>query len=355
VQGLRWSANAATLADNINRRQGQGSVIDYLGLEEELFITEPTRPHLSSLYYMSRLLIRNPRHYYRYSATNFSRGADARECLMSTVEIATMPQPTPDTLLQELRQRRQELSCAVGDAYLVPVGHLFDLESPTNTGGLHLHLSVPEAQRERVYANLAYFLPLLILLSASSPYAGGRYFGPSYRVAHSFAIGPLREEPTYRFQDLIFARRLGTIEIRALDPVWDLERLHWLLRCVEAIAALPDAFPLDRERYAELREQAAREGYTPALRRLYRELRPWVALPERLLQHTASDEMAEWVAREGIEATYAALDHAYRFGTLCRVAPRPLKPSLWRGIAGFASYYLLRLPYIAYKAWREWH
>jgi hypothetical protein len=37
------------------------------------------------------------------------------------------------------------------------------------------------------------------------------------------------------------------------------------------------------------------------------------------------------------------------------VAPRPMKPSLWRGIAGFASYYLLRLPYIAYKAWREWH
>jgi len=41
--------------------------------------------------------------------------------------------------------------------------------------------------------------------------------------------------------------------------------------------------------------------------------------------------------------------------TSISVAPRPMKPSLWRGIAGFASYYLLRLPYIAYKAWREWH
>ncbi len=333
----------------------QGGVIYSWGLEEELFITEPTRPHLSSLYYMSRLLMRNPRHYYRYSATNFSRGTDARTCLMSTIEIATAPQPTPDALLSELHLRRRELAHAVEQAYLVPVGHLFDLESPTNTGGLHIHLSVPEAQRERVYANLAYFLPLLILLSASSPYASGRYFGQSYRVAHSFAIGALQEDPTYRFQDLIFARRLGTIEIRALDPVWDRERLRWLLLCIQAIAHLPDVYPLDRARYAELREQAARQGYTPALQGLYRELRPWIALPERLLQRTASDEIAEWVAHEGIEATYATLDHAYRFGEWRRVTPRAMKPSLWRGVAGFAGYYLLRLPYIAYKAWREWH
>ncbi|MEN3001080.1 MAG: glutamate-cysteine ligase family protein [Armatimonadota bacterium] len=333
----------------------QGSVIYSLGLEEELFLTEPTRPHLSSLYYMSRLLLYNPYHYYRYSATNFARGADARECLMSAVEIATAPQPTPSDLLRELHQRRLELARAVNTAYIVPVGHLFDIESPTNTGGLHIHLSVPDSERERVYANLAYFLPLLILLSASSPYAGGRYFGQSYRVAHSFAIGPLQEDPTYRFQDLIFARRLGTIEIRALDPIWDWERLRWLLLCVEVIANLPVAYPLERERYAWLREQAAREGYTPALQQLYRELRPWIALPERLLQHTASDEIAEWVEWVGIEATYAALDHAYRFGELRRVALRPMKPSLWRGMVGFAGYYLLRLPYIAYKAWREWH
>lgn len=354
MQELRWSASAERLA-YLSRSQVHGGVIYSMGLEEELFITEPTRPHLSSLYYMSRLLLRNPRHYYRYSATNFARGVDARECLMSTVEIATTPQPTPDALLLELRQRRLELASAVDSAYLVPVGHLFDVESPTNTGGLHIHLAVPDGQRERIYANLAYFLPLLILLSASSPYAGGRYFGQSYRVAHSFAIGPLREDPTYRFQDLIFARRLGTIEIRAFDPIWDRERLRWLLLCVQAIANLPDSYPLDLERYAVLREQAAHEGYTPALQRLYRELRPWIVLPEQLLQRTASDEIAEWVAREGIEATYAALDHAYRTGELRRVSLRPMKPSLWRGVMGFAGYYLLRLPYIAYKAWREWH
>jgi gamma-glutamyl:cysteine ligase YbdK (ATP-grasp superfamily) len=349
VQELRSNIDMLT-----DRNRVQGSGVYALGLEEELFITEPTRPHLSALYYMSRLLLRNPRHYYRYSATNFARGEDARECLMSTVEIATAPQPNLGMLMQELRLRRAELTEAVGDAYLVPVGHLFDLEAPTNTGGLHVHLSVPDERREVVYANLAHFLPLLILLSASSPFAGGRYFGQSYRVAHSFAIGALREDPTYRFQDLIVARRLGTIEIRAFDPVWDLQRLGWLLRCIETIAQLPDSRPLDREWYAELREQAAREGYTPGLRRLYSELRMHVALPERLLLRTASDEIAEWAAREGIEATYAALDYAYRHHELRRVEPRPMKPSLWRGIAGFAGYYLLRLPYIAYKAWREW-
>jgi gamma-glutamyl:cysteine ligase YbdK (ATP-grasp superfamily) len=350
VQAIRFDIGART-----DRVQVQGRGVYALGLEEELFITEPTRPHLSALYYMSRLLLRNPRHYYCYSATNFARGEDARECLMSTVEIATTPQPNSAMLLQELRLRRAELARAVGNAYLVPVGHLFDLEAPTNTGGLHVHLSVPNERREQVYANLAYFLPLLILLSASSPFAGGRYFGQSYRVAHSFAIGPLREDLTYRFQDLIVARRLGTIEIRAFDPVWDLERLGWLLRGIEVIAQLPDSHPLDRERYAELREQAARAGYTPALRQLYRELRLHIDLPESLLLRTASDEMADWVARFGLEATYAALDYAYRYGELRQVKPRSLKPSLWRGIAGFAGYYLLRLPYIAYKAWREWH
>jgi gamma-glutamyl:cysteine ligase YbdK (ATP-grasp superfamily) len=55
-------------------------------------------------------------------------------------------------------------------------------------------VGVPAERRQTVYANLAYFLPLLILLSASSPYAGGRYFGQSYRVAASFAIGALRDD-----------------------------------------------------------------------------------------------------------------------------------------------------------------
>jgi hypothetical protein len=148
-----------------------------LGLEEEVFITTPTRPTLDALYALAKLLGRNPRYYYKHTASNFARGRDARQCLMSSVEIATRPHAAIDALLGELRTHRAALADAAGDAYLVPVGHLFDLDAPTNTAGLHIHIGAPAERRHIVYANLAHFLPLLILLSASSPYAGGRYFG----------------------------------------------------------------------------------------------------------------------------------------------------------------------------------
>ncbi|MFN3689726.1 MAG: hypothetical protein ACK4UU_02240 [Fimbriimonadales bacterium] len=324
------------------------------GLEEEVFITEPTRPALSALFVMTKLLWRNPRYYYKYSATNFARGKDARQCLMSSVEIATRPHSDIEALLRDLQARRADLAQAAGQAYLVPVGHLFDLESPTNTGGFHLHIGVAPERRETVYANLAYFLPLLLVLSASSPYAGGRYFGQSYRGAHSFAIGALRSDPYYRFQDLIISRRLGTIEIRVFDPIWDIARIRWLLGAVDAIVALPDARPLDRKRYAALREQAVCAGYTPEMRPLYAELRAFFELPEELLQRTVSDALAESMAQAGLLQTYARLNHAYRTGRWECVEPPSAKPSTGRAALGLAGYYLPKLPYVAYKAWREW-
>jgi gamma-glutamyl:cysteine ligase YbdK (ATP-grasp superfamily) len=406
-----------------------------LGLEEEVFITTPTRPTLDALYALAKLLGRNPRYYYKHTASNFARGRDARQCLMSSVEIATRPHAAIDALLGELRTHRAALADAAGDAYLVPVGHLFDLDAPTNTAGLHIHIGAPAERRHIVYANLAHFLPLLILLSASSPYAGGRYFGQSYRVASSFAIGALRDDPYYRFQDLILSRRLGTIEIRACDPIWDLERLRVLLEAVRAIAQLPTARPINRVRYAALRHQAACIGYTPDLQALHRELRAVYAIPEALLKTTIADELrgcvqafqpsppvspaygrvglwsaeaklppnAEadssalqrgslWSAEaklppdaeaalqhskrhplshrvgegqgvrdkktvfleDALLRTYARLNHAYRTGRWEPVEPHPVRPSAWRGALGLLGYYLLRLPYTAYKAWAEW-
>jgi hypothetical protein len=382
-----------------------------LGLEEEVFITTPTRPTLDALYALAKLLGRNPRYYYKHTASNFARGRDARQCLMSSVEIATRPHAAIDALLGELRTHRAALADAAGDAYLVPVGHLFDLDAPTNTAGLHIHIGAPAERRHIVYANLAHFLPLLILLSASSPYAGGRYFGQSYRVASSFAIGALRDDPYYRFQDLILSRRLGTIEIRACDPIWDLERLRVLLEAVQAIAQLPTARPINRVRYAALRHQAACVGYTPDLQALHRELRAVYEIPERLLRATISDMLhaciqpslplspspasgrgSLWRAEaklppdaeaalqhskrhplshrvgegqgvrdkktvfleDALLRTYARLNHAYRTGRWEPVEPHSVRPSAWRGALGLLGYYLPRLPYTAYKAWAEW-
>ena len=386
-----------------------------LGLEEEVFITAPTRPTLDALYALAKLLWRNPRYYYKHTASNFARGRDARQCLMSSVEIATHPHADIDALLEELRIHRAALADAAGDAYIVPVGHLFDLDAPTNTAGLHIHVGVPAERRQTVYANLAYFLPLLILLSASSPYAGGRSFGQSYRVASSFAIGALRDDPYYRFQDLILARRLGTIEIRACDPIWDLARLRVLLEAVQAIAQLPTARPIDRARYAALRHQAACVGYTPDLQALHHELSTVYAIPEALLKTTIADELRGcvqafqpsppvspaygrvglWsaeaklppnaeaalqhskrlpatplshavgeglgvrvkktdISQQALLHLYARLNHAYRTGRWEPVAPHAVRPSAWRGALGLLGYYLPRLPYTAYKAWAEW-
>lgn len=326
-----------------------------LGLEEEVFVTEPLRPSLASLYYLFKLLLKNPRHYYRHSASNFARGIDMKQGLMSSIEIATAPHPDPSALMDDLQQRRRDLIQAVGSAFIVPVGHLFELDAPTNTAGLHLHLEVAESHQQRAYQNLAYFLPLLILASASSPFRAGRYFGPSYRVACSFAIGPLREDPAYRFQDLILARRLKTVEIRALDPVWDLERLRHLVVAAQTIVSLPCLYPLDYARYAELRQQACEQGYTPDLQALYHEMREFVPMPEELLKRTASDELREWVETHGIEPAYRALDNAYRHGALEPVSARPVTGRIWKAVVGLAGYYGMRLPYTLWKAWREWH
>ena len=52
--------------------------------------------------------------------------------------------------------------------------------------------------------------------------------------------------------------------------------------------------------------------------------------------------------------TYARLNHAYRTGLWEPVEPHSVRPSAWRGALGLLGYYLLRLPYTAYKAWAEW-
>lgn len=323
-----------------------------LGLEEEVFITEPDRPSLQSLYYLARLLWRDPGFYYTHSASNFARGQDVAQGIMGGVEIATEPCEGPDALVAALEARRRELA-SVSDGLIVPVGHLFDPETPTNTCGLHVHVG-PLAEPLRAYANLVHFLPLLALLSANAPLAGGRPAGLSYRMLRSFAIGPLRPDWEYRFQDLIFSKRLGTLEVRVFDPFWDLERLRWLLRCLAAVCALEEDRPADLAAYNRLREEVARDGYTPRLRALYGELRAVVPVPEELFAEPPALETLRLWRAHGSVGAYAALDNAYRHGV---VRARPVGRSrvrLGRIVLGIAGYYLLKTPYALLKARQEW-
>lgn len=318
------------------------------GVEEEVFVTEPERPTLRSLYYLARLMARDPGYYYTHSAHNFARGADLKQGLMSGVEMSTRIHSDVEALADDLQARRKDLS-AVTSGLIVPMGHLINYDTPTNTCAIHVHIGGMKDKR-RVYNNLLHFLPVLPLSTMCSPMAGECYFGQSYRMAKSFAIGAIRDDWKIRFQDLILSRRLGTIELRVCDTCWDMERVRWLLRSIKHISELEEDLDPAVERYNSQREHISRHGLLDENAGLVEELRSLVGLPEEILAHTASDDIAQIYKSEGLLGTYSALDNGYRNGVL---EPRPVPPKprfhAVKGMVGFLGYFLPRLPYYAWK------
>jgi hypothetical protein len=327
-----------------------------LGIEEEVFVCEPERPSLASLDYLARLTWRDPKRHYARTASNFARGDDLPQGLMSCIEISTGVHQEVDGLLADLAERRALLGRAIGaDGLVVPLGHLLQYEAPTNTAALQVHVGAPD--RELAYDNLAYFLPLLALITADSPGAASKRFGQSFRWAKGFAIGPLLDDPTVRFQDLIVSKRLGTIEVRVLDPVWDMHRVRVLAEAVAAIASLtrrvaPDA-AATRERYNGLRERVATEGYVEELAPLHAELAELTELPEDLLTRTAADEVWEHFEAHGLVPTYSALDNGWRTGRFEAREVSPMRASRLRSVLGFAGYYVPKFPYVTWKYLNE--
>ena len=323
-----------------------------LGIEEEVFVCEPEVPNLGSLSYLARLMWSDPRRHYARTASNFARGADLPQGLMSCVEISTGVHDDPEELVDDLATRRGELGRAIGSRGLVvPLGHLLQNDAPTNVAALQFHVGTPD--RERAYRNLGYALPLLALLSADSPGACGKRTGQSYRMARGFAVGPLGDDPTARFQDLIVSKRLGTIEVRVLDPVWDLGRIRTLARAVRDIASLESDLPFDRAAYNALRDRVALQGWLPELEPVHERVSTVADIPRPLLTHTAADEVWELYEREGLVQTYSALDSAWRGGPFEPRAVPPMRASLLRSAAGLAGYYVPKFPYVTWKYLKE--
>jgi gamma-glutamyl:cysteine ligase YbdK (ATP-grasp superfamily) len=327
-----------------------------LGIEEEVFVCEPEAPSTASLLYLARLTWRDPRRHYARTASNFARGDDLPQGLMSCVEVSTGVHHEVDGLVADLVQRRRDLAKAVGsDGLVVPLGHLIQFEAPTNTAALQMHVGAPD--RAVAYDNLVHFLPLLAVLCADSPAAKGERFGQSYRMGNGFAIGPLLEDPTVRFQDLIVSKRLGTIEVRVLDPVWDLSRVRVMAGAVAAIAALTERVAADpgveRERYNSVRDRVAREGYIDVLRPLHCELSQICDLPESMLSRTAADDVWDHYDAHGLVPTYSALDNAWREGVFEAREVSPMRASRLRSLLGFAGYYVPKFPYVTWKYLKE--
>lgn len=322
-----------------------------LGLEEEVFVLFEGQPSTASLLDLARLLWRDPGRNVGGTASNFTRKLPG---LMSTVEISTGVHSDPDALLNEVFARRAELAAVARQGLIAPVGML-TRDDPYNTAGLHVHIGVSPGQRERAYRNIARFLPVLVLASASSPWKGLARYGQSYRLHASFALGPLREDPLYRFQDLIVTRRLGTLELRALDPVWERARLRAIVDAAWRLADLRRDLPFERDAYNRLREVYPRDGLTPEVRDLALELHDLTGFDPEWVERTEADRLAEVAERDGPASVWRSLDGAYRHGTFAPSLTPDKRPARWRGAAGLALYYAPKLPYIAYKGWREHH
>ncbi|MEO7453754.1 MAG: glutamate-cysteine ligase family protein, partial [Fimbriimonadales bacterium] len=317
-----------------------------LGVEEEVFVLEKGRltPTLQSLDYLRRLLWKNPKRYIQHSASNFAKGEERKECFMGSIEMATGVHEQIEHLLEDLMARRTEFAKAAHGGMIVPVGSLFTLDSPTNTASSHVHVGVPPTERNRVYENLAYFAPVLAVAAANAPWAAGKEFGLSYRMAQPGCLGPLREDREYRFQDLIISKRLGTIELRIFDPVPEIYRLREILEAVTAIAAWPDSFAFNRETYNLERETWTKEGVTSYIEDRWEELKPIYPLPHELIHETLSARLKAIAAEDSIDAAYKEAERLWLEGT--DVAPEHRPHSRLRTLTGLAGYYAVRLPFM---------
>lgn len=329
-----------------------GIAMPTYGIEEEVFITEPERPTFESFYYLARLLAKDPRFYYTHSAHNFARGKDLKQGWVSGVEISTGVHEDIDSLAQDLAERRAELA-SVTTGLIVPMGHLINYDAPTNTCAIHIHIGGVN-DKQRLYGNLIHFLPILPLFTANSPMVKGRYFGKSYRMFKSFAIGPIKSDWTVRFQDIILSKRLGTIELRVCDTCWDMDRIKLLLAAVKAIAELNETLEPNVEQYNALRDDICHKGILDETAGLVDELGSMVDFPVESLTRTASDELRDVYDKDGLVAAYSAMDNGYRNGMFKpRLVEKKQQADIIKGAFGFLAYFLPRLPYYAWKGFKE--
>jgi hypothetical protein len=327
-----------------------------LGLEEEFFLLYQGKPQLSSLTNLSKLLWSDPRFYFTRSASNFSRKEGAKQGIMSALEVSTRVCNTVPELMAEVVARRLDVMQVCPTGLIAHVG-MIPRDDPYNTAGMHIHVGVPETERQRVYANLVRFLPILALASSSSPWKGAEPYGQSYRMHASYALGNLQSNPLERFQDLILTRRLATLELRVLDPVWDLKRLEAIVQAVYALAETPKSFFGTLETYNQLRSSYPQHGLTPELSELALELYHFCGFELHWTQNTISDQLLELERTHGLPAVFRHLDGGIRTGTFSPSSTPDDLPSsaseVLGGLWGFSTYYLPRLAYISWKAWKE--
>lgn len=193
-----------------------------------------------------------------------------------------------------------------------------DLARREPTFALHVHVGVPDAEQAiRLLNRLRAHLPMLLALSANSPFWQGRATGLASTRTSVFGAFPrtgiprrftsyedwvhtvdtlLRSgafpEPTFLWWDVRPQPRLGTVEVRVMDAQTDLDATAALVALVQSLARLeledgyaPDALVDAEEVLEENRFLAARDGIEADLLDPEAELRrPARAQLRRLLE-----------------------------------------------------------------------
>jgi carboxylate-amine ligase len=192
----------------------------------------------------------------------------------------------------------QDTQISEGDRYRFLYGSMRELARREPTFALHVHVAVPDPERAILAANrLRSHLPLLLALSANSPFWQGRETGLASARTPLFQAFPrvgiprafldyedyvstidllLRceafPEPTFLWWDVRLQPRFGTIEIRIMDAqttVADSVALTALVQCLVRLEATEGsgADPVVDlpEVLAENRFLAARDGVDASL------------------------------------------------------------------------------------------
>ncbi len=241
----------------------------------------------------------------------------------SALELRTDPQATVAVGMAQLEDLRGELSrelqrsglraaaaglhpftlwqdtqISTGDRYRFLYGSMRELARREPTFALHVHVAVPDPERALLAMNrLRSHLPLLLALSANSPFWQGRETGLSSTRTPLFQAFPrvgiprafsdyadyvstidllLRceafPEPTFLWWDVRLQPRFGTIEVRIMDAqttVPDSAALTALVQCLVRLEATEGSGADPRvdlpEVLAENRFLAARDGTNASL------------------------------------------------------------------------------------------
>lgn len=345
-----------------------------LGVEEEVMLVEPGSGGLAQV--SGRVLPHLSRELRVHAAT---------ETHMAALELDTAVHPDVPSALAEVRGLRAKLDgqlaglglavAAAGthpltvwsetrvseaDRHQAVFGSMRELARREPTFALHVHVGVPEAETAlRVFNRMRVHLPVLLALSANSPFWQGRDSGLASARTPLFQAFPRVGIPrpfadytdwacsvdllvrcdalpdhTFLWWDIRLQPRYGTVEIRIMDAQTTAEQTASLVAFTQCLVALEADRGFAQQKAIRAREVleenrflAARDGVRADLVEPLREQR--VPVPE--LVGELREACAPYARQLGCERELAGLDD------LLADPPCELQRRLARGPEGLAG------------------